>query len=144
MAQATHDSVCLDVLLLESTAAQIAEQKAFMLKRFTAERLQELGGDRPTPQQESEKKIRGRLKRRGIAFDADRVDILRRFKDELIDEVCKGKESKYYSHSDGVYADMKDFDAERMKADLAKRHPDVSAADIAAAVPYAIFVWWVK
>jgi hypothetical protein len=97
--------------------------------------------------QEAEDKIKARLKRRALgAFEAVRIEALRKLKDDLQREIGRQEKSPYYvrSRSQGDptgYADMNDFDLPRLTEDLVARHPDVPAKEIEWFVPFATFIY---
>ena len=114
----TSDSVILDVLAYE------------------------VGFDDP---REAEGKIRRRLRNHGLGpYQQSRVDLLRRFKNEIQGEIHRNKRSRYYVGSHGVYAAMEDFDVERLTQDLSASYPDLPREEIAAFVPRAIYYYFLR
>ena len=60
---------------------------------------------------ESERKIKRHLRDKKLGpYDQDRIDILRRFKDDLRKELGKCNRSQFYTGFHGKYADMLDWD----------------------------------
>jgi hypothetical protein len=96
---------------------------------------------------EADNKIKARLKRRGLgAFDAARVETLRRLKDDVQREIGRQAASPYYTvpaseQSAERYVDMRDFDLGRLTKDLIARHPGVPAQEIEWFVPFATFIY---
>jgi hypothetical protein len=94
---------------------------------------------------ESERKIRRRLRYHGCGpYRQERVNLLRRFKDQVQHEIHNGRESRYYVGSTGRYAAMEDFDVERLIRDLAASYPDIPAAEVAAFVPFAVYLYYMR
>lgn len=94
---------------------------------------------------DSERKIRRRLRYHKLGpYDQQRVDLLRRLREETLDEIMRLSASRYYTGSHGEYAAVEDFDFERMAGDLARAYPDVPEPEIRAFVPYAIVTYYVR
>jgi hypothetical protein len=115
----TADAVCLDVLAYE----------------FESD-------DRT----EAEKKIKRRLRYHGVGpYRQTRVDLLRRLKDEVRGEIERYERSRYFAgFHGGGYAAMEDFDIERMTRDLSASYPDVARDEIAAFVPSAVYLYYMR
>lgn len=94
---------------------------------------------------EAERKIRRRLRYHSLGpYRQERVDLLRRFKDELQDEIHRGSRSRYFVASHGKYAAMEDFDIERLIRDLSESYPDVPQEEIQAFVPFAVYLYYLR
>jgi hypothetical protein len=94
---------------------------------------------------ESERKIRRRLRYYGAGpHRQERVDLLRRLKDEIQGEVQRGGRSRYYVGSHGKYGAMEDFDVQRMTQDLAKSYPDAPGEVIEAFVTFAVYLYYLR
>ena len=94
---------------------------------------------------EAERKIRRRLRYHGLRpYRQDRVDLLRRFKDEIQNEVHRGARSRYFAGRHGRYAAMENFDSERMVEDFSQSYPDVPREEIKAFVPFAIYLYYLR
>jgi len=114
----TADSVALEVLAYEFDADDTAE---------------------------SERKIRRRLRYHGLGpYRQDRVDLLRRLKDEIQAEIHRSTRSRYYTPSQSRYAALEDFDVARMVRDYAAAFPQVPQAEIAAFVPFAVYLYHMR
>jgi muconolactone delta-isomerase len=55
-----------------------------------------------------------------------------------------GKMSKYYTRTHGQYADLKDFDTDRVIEDLASEFSTVPKEEVFNAVMKGIFYWYLK
>jgi hypothetical protein len=94
---------------------------------------------------ESERKIRGRLRRKKLGpYDPRRVEILRRLKDELQVEIHKARRSAYFLGYHGKYCEMRDFDVPRLVRDMKQRHPRVRRRRIDWFVPFCVFTYYLR
>jgi hypothetical protein len=97
------------------------------------------------PPEEAERKIKRRLRDKKLgAYDAARFAAIRRFKDELQDELHKADKSGYYTGRHGHYANPADFDHVRLIRDFARRHPTVAKDSIARFVPFAVYIYYLR
>jgi hypothetical protein len=93
----------------------------------------------------AERKIRRRLRYDGLGpYQQERVNLLRRFKDEVQSEIHRGGQSRYFVGSHGKYAAMEDFDGGRMVQDLAQSYPEIPREEIAAFVPLAVYLYYLR
>ena len=95
--------------------------------------------------------IERRLERGKLgAYDQGRVDVLRRFKDEVqrelgvrpLPEPSRPSESRYYVGRHGHYGDYTDFDIPRLTTDLQSRYPQIPKAVVAWFVHYAVGTYY--
>ena len=94
---------------------------------------------------EAEVKIRRKLRAKKLGrYDRRRIDILRRLKDEVRAEVGKGPASKYYTRPRGEFADIRDFDRDRMARELAAAFPEVPRQSIIQFIEYAIYLYYLR
>lgn len=92
--------------------------------------------------EDSDLKIRNTLKRKKLgAYNPARVDVLRHLKDEVHGEIAHRERSRYFTGAHGEYTDIKDFDVERLAADVAVKYPTVPREEIAPFVSMAVFVY---
>ena len=91
------------------------------------------------------------LKRNKLGdFDAARIDLLRRFKDEMqreiglrpLPEPARFTESPYYVGRHGKYGDYTDFDIPRLTADMMARYPGIPKDDVEWFVRYAVGTYY--
>jgi len=93
----------------------------------------------------SEKKIKRRLREKKLgAYDQARVDAIRKFKDDLMDELGKYDKSKFYLGSDGEFANRQDWDYDRLLRHLQKRHPKVPKIEISGFLSFAIYIYYLR
>lgn len=95
--------------------------------------------------QKAELKIKRRLRNHGFRrYSQTRVDLVRGLKDTLQSEIGRGMRSPYFLRDQRKYADIYDFDVERLSADLARQYPAISAKRIKTFVCFAIFLYWMR
>ena len=104
--------------------------------------LYEFGFDVPV---EIERKIKRRLRYYRLGpYQQTRIDLLRRFKDEVQDEIGLFDRSRYHLGNHTGYAAMEDFDFERLTQDLSAAYPEIPLAEIAAFLPGAIYLYYMR
>jgi hypothetical protein len=112
--------------------------------------------------EETEALIKQRLKRKKLGtYDPQRVELLRRFKNELQHELgLRDKpwppenptstapappdysESRYYLGQKGSHSDYADFDIPRLTAELIQRYPEIPTREIEWFVRYAVGIYY--
>ena len=122
------------------------------LKRYETIVLNALHGEFDfSKKEEAEAVIKQRLQREKLgAYDQKRIDLLRRFKDDLQHEIglrglpepAKFEESRYYVSRHGVYGDYTDYDIPRMTADMVARYPGIPKEDITWFVRFAVGTYY--
>lgn len=114
-----YDRAVLDVLLYESAAHD---------ESGAADRV------------ESERKIERRLRDKRLGpYEQERIDALRALVEDVTQELSRSTGSSFYARSHGKYADMQDWDFDRLLEHLAKRHPKVSKPTMRSFLPLAIY-----
>lgn len=94
---------------------------------------------------DAERKIRRRLRYYGLRpCRQERVALLRRFKDAIQSEIGRGRQSRYFIGGRGKYAALEDFDLQRMIWDLTESYPDLPQREIAAFVPFAVYLYYLR
>jgi hypothetical protein len=94
---------------------------------------------------EAERKIKRRLLYHSLGpYRQDRIDLLRCLKDTIQAEIHRARRSQYYAGSHGRYAALEDFDVARMVHDFADAFPQVPEAEIAAFVPFAVYLFYLR
>lgn len=94
---------------------------------------------------EYEEKVKCRLREKNLGpYDRQRIDILRRFKDEVQSEIGKFSQSSYYTKRLGKYALQKDFDVKRLTRDMASRYPEITRPAIKFFIPYAVYLYYLR
>ena len=96
-------------------------------------------------QTRSERKIKRRLREKRLgAYDQNRIAALRAFKEDVQRELGLYDKSAYYTHPHGQYAELQDWDVERLAQVMKERHPDLPEPTIAGFLPYAILLYYLK
>lgn len=92
----------------------------------------------------AEQKIRGRLKYHGRPYRQQRVDKLRRFKDEIQTEIFRRKRSRYFLGFHGECAAMEDFDIECMIEDFSNSYPEIPRRELKVFIPFAVYLYYLR
>ncbi len=96
-------------------------------------------------QLQSERKIKRRLREKKLgAYDQTRIAALRAFKGEVQGELGKYDKSEYYTEPHGIYAEMQDWDVERLAQAMKARHPGLPETAIDDFLPFAILLYYLK
>jgi hypothetical protein len=94
---------------------------------------------------EAERKIRRRLRHYGLGpYQQERVDLLRRLKNETYSEIRHEDQSRYFAGRHGEHTAMEDFDVVRLIGDLTASYPDVPREEIKAFIPWAIYLYYLR
>ena len=94
---------------------------------------------------EAEAKIKRRLRRKKLGpYDPERIDGLRRLKDELQEEISKGEQSGYFTGHHDYYCDMRDFDVPRLTREMIERYPRIPKEEIETFVPFCVFIYYLR
>ena len=94
---------------------------------------------------EIEKKIRGRLKYYKLGdYRQERVDYLRELKNDLQNEISNTTKSKYFHKSKSNYADLADFDIERMTDDYYKNYDQVTKEELKGRIGFGIYLYHMR
>ncbi|AOP36323.1 hypothetical protein A0128_20095 [Leptospira tipperaryensis] len=92
-----------------------------------------------------EKKIRRRLKYYALGeFDPDRVEYIRKLKDELREEFRNYQSSKYYKGATGMYSDTKDFDFESFLHEYQAMFPKILPDEMARILHFSIYLYYLR
>ena len=96
-------------------------------------------------QAESERKIKRRLRDKKLgAYDQSRIDRIRAFKNDVQRELEISTKSSFYAGSHGNYADLQDWDTERLRHHFIERHPFLPEAAVGQFLPYAIYLYYLR
>lgn len=88
---------------------------------------------------EIEKKIRRRVKYHKLGdYNQERVDYIRKLKDDLYKEISAPAESKYFKKTESIYAEFADFNIEQMEADYAKKYDRVDKKEMMGIIGFAV------
>jgi hypothetical protein len=104
--------------------------------------LYEFGQDDHT---KSEEAIKRRLRYYKLGkYDQGQVDVLRRLKDSLQDEIGRYDRSQYFLGHQGKYSSLQDFDVKRMVAEYSEAFPEVGLSELAWFVPFALYAYYLR
>ena len=93
----------------------------------------------------TEKKINRKLRRDKLgAYDLERIDRLRRLKNEVVAELVKPETSRYYSKGPSEYADLNDFEIERMIKFWRTRFAEVEEDDMQSFIFNAVYLYYLR
>jgi len=94
---------------------------------------------------EIEKRIKRRLKYYKLGeYNQERVDYIRQLKNKLCSEISKTTKSKYFHKSKSSYADLADFDIDRMTVDCNKKYDKVDKIDLRGMLNFAIYLYHLR
>ena len=92
-----------------------------------------------------ETKIRRRLKYHNLAaYDQARVDYIRNLRNDLRQEILLQFRSKYYQKSETTYADLSDFNLDKMASDFLKAYPKITDLDMVEILKFAIYIFYMR
>lgn len=93
----------------------------------------------------TEKKIRRRLKYYKLdPYNQQRVDYIRKLRNDLAAEIGLNSASLYYQKSNGIYAGLDDFNIHQMVADYCARFPDIDNAEMHAMINFALYTFHLR
>ncbi len=94
---------------------------------------------------EIEKKIKRRLKYHKLGdYNQDRVDYIRQLKNDLYLEISQTTKSKYFHKSKSNYADLEDFNIDRMTTDYNKKFNKVDKNELMGMINFAIYLYHMR
>jgi hypothetical protein len=94
---------------------------------------------------EIEKKIKRRLKYYQLGdYHQDRVDYIRQLKNYLYSEISQTTKPKYFHKSKSNYADLGDFNIDRMAIVYSKKYDKVERNELRAMINYAIYLYHMR
>ena len=92
-----------------------------------------------------EAKIKRRLKYHQMgAYSQERVEYIRRLKNELHLEISRAEQSGYFRKSPSTYTALADFDVERMTMDYGKKYKEIKTDELFAMVNFAIYLYHLR
>jgi hypothetical protein len=99
----------------------------------------------PQEKKEIEKKIKRRLKYYKLGnYNQERVDYIRCLKNDLYAEISLESKSTYFSKSKSDYADLNDFDINRMAFDYLKKYEKVNAKEMIGMINFAVYLYHLR
>jgi hypothetical protein len=89
-------------------------------------------------------KLKRKLSRKKIAYDALRCERVRAVHEQLMQEVHKTKRSRYYRGPTSQYAVAEDFDIDAMVGDYVQSYPQIEESDLRAMILLGVFAYYVR
>ena len=94
---------------------------------------------------EVESKIKRRLKYYKLGnYDQEIVDYLRNLRNDLFTEISKKSKSKFYHKSKSNYADLKDFDFEKILNYYSEKYPKIEKTELAGMINFSIYLFYMR
>lgn len=98
-----------------------------------------------TDTKEVDLKIEEHLKRKKFGkLEPVMIDALREFKNTVQAELLQASKSSYFTHAHGQYCDVRDFDLQRLAADMAAKFPSISREVMEHFLSNATFYYYLK
>jgi hypothetical protein len=99
----------------------------------------------PQEKKEIEKKIKRRLKYYQLGnYNQERVDYIRRLKNDLHTEITSGQKSVYFNKSKSIYAALENFDITRMAFDYLKKYERIDKHEMAGMINFAVYLYHLR
>lgn len=94
---------------------------------------------------EAEKKIKRRLKYYNLgSYSQERVDYIRELKNDFYKEFSNQTRSKYFHKSKSNFADIADFDLEKMKVDYCNKYDKIASSDMYGILNLAVYLYHLR
>ena len=94
---------------------------------------------------EAEKKIKRRLKYYRLAsYNQEKVDYIRRLKNDVYKEISLRSKSKYFNKVESNYSDFTNFFIVRMTSDFLEKYHDIDRSDITRILNSAIYLYYMR
>lgn len=93
--------------------------------------------------------IEGKIKRRLTyyklpAYDHERLAYIRSLKNKVYDEISRLSDSSYYQRGASIYAELSDFDVERMASDLLKIYTTIDREEMIRMLNFALYLYYLR
>lgn len=94
---------------------------------------------------EAEKKIKRRLKYYNLgSYNQERVDYIRELKNDLYREFSHQTRSKYFHKANSTFAELADFDLEKMKTDFCIKYDKIASSDMYGFLNLAVYLYHLR
>jgi len=95
--------------------------------------------------QETEKKIKRRLKYyKKEIYNQDKIEYIRNLKNDLYQEISKGSKSKYFQKPKSKYADLSDYNIEKMTKDYLVKYDKITNEDLINCINFAVYLYHMR
>jgi hypothetical protein len=92
-----------------------------------------------------ENRIKKRIKSlKNEIYDQSKIEYIRELRNELFKEISLRSKSKYFIITNSHYADLEDFDIEKMKADYQERYNKLNLEDLFKILNFAVYVFYMR
>ena len=78
------------------------------------------------------------------AYHQERIDYIRKLKNDLYQEISLHLKSKFYKNSTSHYTELKDFDVEKIKSDFGKKYNKIDSSDIDRILNFAVYLYHIR
>lgn len=94
---------------------------------------------------ETKRKLKRKLKYYGLGdYDEEKIEYIRKLKDEIHSEIKLENKSKYYIKTIGNVAELKDFNIEEMKSSLLKKYNLVRESDMISFLEFSVYLFYLR
>jgi hypothetical protein len=94
---------------------------------------------------EIENKIKKQLRYYKLGeYNQERVEYIRQLKNDLYSEINMASKSKYFHKSKSIYADLTDFDLERMAIDYNEKYEKLDKNQLIGMLNFAIYLYHLR
>lgn len=94
---------------------------------------------------EAERKIKRRLKYYKLgSYNQERVDYIRHLKEDLFREISLQSKSKYFTKTESTYAELADFNLEKMESDFLEKYEKIDRSDMNRILNFAIYLYHLR
>ncbi len=92
-----------------------------------------------------ESKIKRRLKYYKLGeYNQEVVDYLRNLRNDLYAEISKSNKSKFYHKAKSNYADLSDYDFEKMLNYFSEKYPKVAKSELTKMINFSIYLFYMR
>jgi superfamily II DNA or RNA helicase len=93
----------------------------------------------------SEEKIKRKLRHHKLAkYDQKRVEYIRNLKNELLEEISTQTKSKYFQKSKSNFAELTDFDINKMQSDYLEKYKEINEEDMFNILNFTIYLYHMR
>ncbi|MCT7905192.1 Uncharacterised protein [Candidatus Ornithobacterium hominis] len=91
-----------------------------------------------------ESKIKRRINSLNVKYNQKRVNNIRSLRHELFEEISLGSKSKYFINAKGKFADIGDFNLDKMYIDYKERYTEIDNSDLVNIIEFAVYLFYVR
>jgi len=99
----------------------------------------------PDDREASDRKLKRRLREKKLGkFEAQRIEVIRAFHRDLLQELTRPVGSAFYRGATGEFSDMSDWNFDELVEGMSRRHPAVPRDAISGFMAYAIYLYYLR